>query len=56
MGFISPVAEASLETLTYQEFSVMLRLLTEVSPSSTIVDFIDWVEIVLDVDKPLGPR
>ena len=54
IAFISLVAEASLATLTYLELSVMLRLLTVALPSSTIFEFTDCLEIVLDVDKPLG--
>ena len=46
--------EASLAIMTYQEFSVMLRLLPVASLSSTIFKFMDFTEIVLDVDKPLG--
>ena len=42
------MAEASLAILTYQEFSVMPRLLTVASLSSTIFNFMDCVEIVLD--------
>ena len=48
------MTEDSLAILTYQEFSLMLRLLTVASLSSSIFEFIDCVEIVLDVDKPLG--
>ena len=53
IGFISPVAEASLAIVTYQELSVMLRLLSVASLSSIIFKFIDCLETVLDVDKPL---
>ena len=53
IGLISPVR---LAFLTYHEFSVMLRLLTVAPLSSTIFEFMDCVEIVLDVDKPLGAR
>ena len=56
IGFISPVAEASLGASDFHEFSVMLRLLTVASLSSTIFEFMDCAEIVLDVDKPLGAR
>ena len=45
-----------LAILTYHEFSVMLRLLTGAPLTSTIFEFMDCVEIVLDVDKPLGAR
>ena len=50
------MAEASLAILSYQEFLVMLQLLTVASLSSSIFEFADCVEIVLGVDKPLGAR
>ena len=56
IGFISPVAEASLGVSDFYEFSVMLRLLTVAPLSSTIFEFMDCVGIVPDVDKPLGAR
>ena len=56
IGFIALVAEVWLAILTYQEFLVMLRLLTVATLSSTIFEFMDCVKIVLDVHKPLGAR
>ena len=56
IGFISPVAEVSFAIITYQEFSVMLRLLIVAPLSSAIFEFMDCVEIILDFDKPLGAR
>ena len=50
------MVEASLAIVTHQEFSVMQRLLTVTSMSSKIFEFMDCVEIFLDVDKPLGAR
>ena len=45
IGFTSPVAEASLGVSDFHEFSVMLRLLTVAPLSSTIFEFMDFVEI-----------
>ena len=56
IDFISLVVEAFLALVTYQEFSVMLRLLTVASLSSTISKFLDCVKIVVNVDNPLGAR
>ena len=47
------MAEASLAISTDQEFPL---LLTVASLSSTTFEFMDRVEIVLDVDKALGAR
>ena len=44
IGFIALVAEVWLAILTYQEFLVMLRLLTVATLSSTIFEFMDCVE------------
>ena len=46
--------EALLAIVTYQEFSVMPRLLTVASLRSTIFKFKDCAEIVQGVEKPLG--
>ena len=55
IGCISPEVKASLAIMTYQEFSVMLRLLSVTSLSWRIFRFIDCAEVVLDVDKLFGP-
>ena len=56
INFISRVVEALLLIVTYQEFPVMQRLLTVASLSSTIFEFIDFVEVILNIDKPHGAR
>ena len=56
IGFISPVAEASLGGSDLSRIFGDAAIADCGTTQSTIFEFIDCVEIVPNVDKPLGAR